>query len=73
MVSRLRDPSSGHFLAIDECHEGRVLRNLDRDDQKPVTSADMVRFATEFGMTPSSRARVSGAGVPNSDPADGYF
>jgi P27 family predicted phage terminase small subunit len=34
---------------------------------------DMMRFATEFGMTPSSRARVNGAGVPKSDPADRYF
>jgi len=31
--------------------------------------ADMVRYATEFGMTPSSRSRIAG----NTDPNQGDF
>ena len=31
--------------------------------------ADMVRYATEFGMTPSSRSRIAG----NTDPNQGSF
>jgi P27 family predicted phage terminase small subunit len=35
---------------------------------------DMMRFATEFGMTPSSRVRVNGASAdPKQDPAAKYF
>jgi P27 family predicted phage terminase small subunit len=35
---------------------------------------NMMRFATEFGMTPSSRARVNGAGdQKEADPAGKYF
>lgn len=37
-------------------------------------ATDMVRYATEFGMTPSARSRIQ-ANPPTekSDPADGYF
>lgn len=36
--------------------------------------ADMVRYAAEFGMTPSSRARLSiDTGNAKGDPSDDYF
>src|SRR5215472_13819257 len=37
--------------------------------------ADMVRYAVEFGMTPSSRSRIKAAGTDNqkTDPAEKYF
>jgi P27 family predicted phage terminase small subunit len=34
---------------------------------------DMMRFATEFGTTPSSRARVNAPPPPGNDPAEKYF
>jgi P27 family predicted phage terminase small subunit len=34
---------------------------------------DMMRFAAEFGMTPSARARISVAPAPGNDPALKYF
>ncbi len=34
---------------------------------------DMMRFATEFGMTPSSRARLSAPRPQGNDPAEKYF
>jgi P27 family predicted phage terminase small subunit len=39
-------------------------------------ASDMVRYAAEFGMTPSSRSRIdvgSGPRVPQSDKANRYF
>jgi P27 family predicted phage terminase small subunit len=37
-------------------------------------AADMVRYAAEFGMTPSARARLSGGGDDGKkNPADKYF
>jgi len=36
--------------------------------------ADMMRYAAEFGMTPSARTRIqTGNGGTNDDPASGYF
>jgi P27 family predicted phage terminase small subunit len=37
--------------------------------------ADMVRYAAEFGMTPSARSRIGAAPNPNDkeDPAESYF
>ena len=37
-------------------------------------AADMVRYAAEFGMTPSSRTRIQAAPPPGqSDPSEKYF
>ena len=35
--------------------------------------ADMVRYAGEFGMTPSARSRVRANPHATQDPADGFF
>lgn len=36
-------------------------------------AADMVRYAAEFGMTPSARSRIKAEGAPNEDEADQFF
>jgi P27 family predicted phage terminase small subunit len=36
-------------------------------------ASDMVRFAAEFGMTPSARSRISASGPKGKDPADKFF
>lgn len=37
-------------------------------------AADMVRYAAEFGMTPSARSRITtGAAADDEDPAEAYF
>ena len=35
--------------------------------------ADMMRYASEFGMTPSSRSRIKSDGQAEEDPAESYF
>ncbi len=35
--------------------------------------SDMMRYATEFGMTPSSRSRISAEGETSDDPADEFI
>lgn len=35
--------------------------------------SDMVRYAAEFGMTPSARSRIKAEAMRDSDPADKYF
>lgn len=35
--------------------------------------ADMVRYAAEFGMTPSARSRIKAEPQEAADPADSYF
>lgn len=35
--------------------------------------ADVMRYAAEFGMTPSARSRISAEGQQDDDPADGFF
>ena len=66
------DPTTGGLLI--KTKEGNAIQNpLVGVANKAM--ADMVRYATEFGMTPSARSRIqtdpSGAG--NEDPARKYF
>lgn len=64
------DPASGGILARTKA--GNVIQN-------PLLSTanaalrDMLRFAAEFGMTPSSRARLSDSGERPKDPIAAKF
>lgn len=66
----------------DELSHGFMIKTINGNAiQNPIVGvankamADMARYATDLGMTPSSRSRVTARlpGSGSSDPADRYF
>lgn len=68
------------MAAKDAVTDGLIIRTKSGNIiQNPLVGAankamaDMVRYAAEFGMTPSSRTRINAEAYEDDDPADAYF
>lgn len=79
---KMATTSLGTFAKIDPINRGLVIRTSNGNMiQNPLVgiankaATDMVKFAAEFGMTPSARARIEQGGFPDAtqDPSEEYF
>lgn len=65
-----RDPLTGGLMI--KTTNGNAIQNpLVGTANKAM--ADMVRYAAEFGMTPSARSRIKAEGEKPEDPAESFF